>query len=104
MHKIRVHQLAKELGTTSADVIEQLRSLGVEVKGPSSLLEPQVALQVRSTHAAQSAKADKKGDKKRRLRELEQENSRLKRLLADAQLEKAALREALAASRNRSVR
>jgi hypothetical protein len=35
-----------------------------------------------------------KTDQARRLKELERENSRLKRLLADAELDKAILREA----------
>jgi len=43
-----------------------------------------------------------KSEEAKRLKELERENSRLKRLLADAELDKAILREAASGCRRRA--
>lgn len=47
MANIKVHELAKELGKTSRDVIEYLQKKGVEVKSVQSSLEDNVAGMVR---------------------------------------------------------
>ena len=36
MAKMRVHELAKELNTTSKDIIEFLQGRGLDVKAPAS--------------------------------------------------------------------
>src|ERR1700760_4414640 len=52
--KARVHELAKELGISSKDVLAKLAELGEYVKGPSSTVEPPV---VRRLHEAVPAAA-----------------------------------------------
>ena len=48
MAKMRVHQLAKELGVPSKDVLEMLGTMGVEVASASSTIEEDVAGQLRA--------------------------------------------------------
>jgi translation initiation factor IF-2 len=48
MPKIRVHQLAKELGLSSKEAIEKLAQVGVEVKSHSSTVEDDAAGKVRA--------------------------------------------------------
>src|SRR5260370_11132224 len=57
MSKVRVHEVAKELGVTSKEVIERLRGLGVEVKSHSSTIDDEVAAQLRNGGAAAPAAA-----------------------------------------------
>ncbi|WP_183373470.1 translation initiation factor IF-2 [Helcobacillus massiliensis] len=47
MAKVRVHELAKELGVTSKDVLKKLEDLGEFVRSASSTVEPPVARRVR---------------------------------------------------------
>ncbi|MDR0432215.1 MAG: translation initiation factor IF-2 [Bifidobacteriaceae bacterium] len=47
MAKLRVHELAKELGITSKEAIAKLKELGEYVKGPSSTVEAPVARTLR---------------------------------------------------------
>ena len=48
MAKIRVHQLAKDLGLSSKEAIERLSALGVEVKSHSSTIEDDAAEMLRA--------------------------------------------------------
>src|SRR3954447_26926533 len=58
--KARVHELAKELGVTSKDVLAKLKELGEFVKSASSPVEAPVARRLRGAYpkAGGSAKAD----------------------------------------------
>uniref|UniRef100_UPI000ACC6489 translation initiation factor IF-2 N-terminal domain-containing protein n=1 Tax=Demequina gelatinilytica TaxID=1638980 RepID=UPI000ACC6489 len=47
MAKPRVHEIAKELGVSSKDLIAKLNELGEYVKGPSSTLEAPVVRKAR---------------------------------------------------------
>ncbi|WP_042215421.1 translation initiation factor IF-2 N-terminal domain-containing protein, partial [Demequina mangrovi] len=47
MAKPRVHEIAKELGVSSKDLITKLNELGEYVKGPSSTLEAPVVRKAR---------------------------------------------------------
>ncbi|WFR85085.1 translation initiation factor IF-2 [Arthrobacter sp. Y-9] len=47
MAKVRVHELAKELGITSKDALAKLQSLGEFVRSASSTIEPPVAKKLR---------------------------------------------------------
>lgn len=49
MAKIRVHELASELGVDAATVLARLKLLGEYVKSPSSTIEAPVAAKVRAT-------------------------------------------------------
>ena len=49
--KARVHELAKELGVTSKQVLTQLESLGEFVKSASSTVEAPVARKLRDSMA-----------------------------------------------------
>src|SRR5438309_596332 len=57
MSKVRVHEVAKELGVTSKELIEKLRGMGVEVKSHSSTIDDEVAAQLRNGGAAAPAEA-----------------------------------------------
>ena len=59
MAKPRVHEIAKELGVPSKDLIAKLNELGEYVKGPSSTLEAPVVRKAREAFpvAAKSASA-----------------------------------------------
>ena len=62
MAKLRVHELAKELGITSKELMGHLKEAGEFVKSSSSSLEPPVVRQMREKFAAapKSKKADAK--------------------------------------------
>jgi len=53
--KPRVHEIAKELGVSSKDLITKLNELGEYVKGPSSTLEAPVVRKAREAFPAASA-------------------------------------------------
>ena len=55
MAKPRVHEIAKELGVSSKDLITKLNELGEYVKGPSSTLEAPVVRKAREAFPATSA-------------------------------------------------
>ena len=55
--KARVHELAKELGVTSKDVLSKLQDLGEYVKSPSSTVEAPVARKLREVMAAPAGEA-----------------------------------------------
>ncbi|GAA3943367.1 translation initiation factor IF-2 [Pseudoclavibacter caeni] len=48
MAKPRVHEVAKQLGVTSKQVLEKLKEMGEFVKGPSSSLEPPVVRKLKA--------------------------------------------------------
>lgn len=52
MSKVRVHELAAELGVDSKSVLQRLRELGEFVRGPSSAVEAPVATKVRNSFGA----------------------------------------------------
>jgi translation initiation factor IF-2 len=53
--KPRVHELAKELGVESKEVLETLKGMGEYVKSPSSTVEPPVARRLREHFASRQA-------------------------------------------------
>src|SRR5438445_12811488 len=54
--KARVHELAKELGITSKDVLAKLKEQGEFVKSASSTVEAPVARRLRDAYAAKGGK------------------------------------------------
>lgn len=58
--KRRVHELAKELGVTSTEILAELREAGEAVKSASSTIEAPAARRLREVHSAnpQRSKAD----------------------------------------------
>ncbi|MBO0872591.1 MAG: translation initiation factor IF-2 N-terminal domain-containing protein, partial [Pseudonocardia sp.] len=56
--KARVHELAKELGVTSKQVLSKLQDLGEYVKSPSSTVEAPVARKLREAMAGGSGGSD----------------------------------------------
>ncbi|MEV6628900.1 translation initiation factor IF-2 N-terminal domain-containing protein, partial [Amycolatopsis sp. NPDC051114] len=54
--KARVHELAKELGITSKDVLAKLKEQGEFVKSASSTVEAPVARRLRDAYAPKGAK------------------------------------------------
>ncbi|NUP29310.1 MAG: translation initiation factor IF-2, partial [Nocardia sp.] len=55
--KARVHELAKELGVTSKELLAKLKEQGEFVKSASSTVEAPVARRLRESFAAKSAPA-----------------------------------------------
>ena len=64
MSKVRVHELAKELGYTSKEILAKAQELGEFVKSPSSSLEPPVVRKIKEAMPAKEAKAPKAAAKK----------------------------------------
>ena len=64
MSKVRVHELAKELGYTSKEILAKAQELGEFVKSPSSSLEPPVVRKIKEAMPAKEAKATKAAAKK----------------------------------------
>ncbi|GAB3274751.1 hypothetical protein GCM10027449_13380 [Sinomonas notoginsengisoli] len=60
MAKVRVHELAKELGITSKDAVAKLAELGEFVRSASSTIEAPVVKKLRDAYPAGSAKATDK--------------------------------------------
>ena len=56
--KLRVHELAKELGVTSKELLATLKDQGEFVKTASSTIEPQVVKKMRAFYEAKGAKDD----------------------------------------------
>src|SRR6187431_3116298 len=59
--KARVHELAKELGVTSKQLLATLKEQGEFVKSASSTVEPPVARRLRESFAAKAAPAAPNG-------------------------------------------
>ena len=55
MTKMRVHELAKELGIENKELIEILQKKNVEVKNHMSSLEDSVADEIRREHSGSKA-------------------------------------------------
>ena len=64
MAKQRVHELAKELGTTSKELLAVLRDQGEFVKAASSTIEPPVARRMREYFAKKNDQASSEAPKK----------------------------------------
>ena len=54
--KLRVHELAKQLGVTSKELLAQLKEQGEFVKTASSTVEPPVVRRMKQHYAAMEAK------------------------------------------------
>jgi translation initiation factor IF-2 len=66
--KIKVYELAKQLGIQNADVIEKLKNMGVEVKSHLSIVDEKVAMSISGKNGekikVENDKIEKKVDKK----------------------------------------
>ncbi|WP_091676606.1 translation initiation factor IF-2 [Amycolatopsis marina] len=62
--KARVHELAKELGVTSKDVLAKLKEQGEFVKSASSTVEAPVARRLRDAFPGKESKPNRSGGKK----------------------------------------
>ncbi|MBP3044100.1 translation initiation factor IF-2 [Arthrobacter jiangjiafuii] len=60
MAKVRVHELAKELGITSKDAVAKLQELGEFVRSASSTIEAPVVKKLRGAFPASESKPDSK--------------------------------------------
>ena len=78
-------------------IVKKLRDADVMLASGKDLAEVLQALEISEAtyHRWRNQYGGMKGEEAKRLKELETENSRLKRLLAEAELDKAMLREAL---------
>lgn len=83
-------------GHTTEQIVNKLRQADVELaKGQSiAAVCKQIGVTDQTYYRWRKEYGGLKVDQARRFKELEQENARLKRLLADAELDKAILREA----------
>ncbi|HEY9358455.1 MAG TPA: translation initiation factor IF-2 N-terminal domain-containing protein, partial [Arthrobacter sp.] len=57
MAKVRVHELAKELGITSKDAVTKLQELGEFVRSASSTIEAPVVRKLRNAYPDAAAKS-----------------------------------------------
>ncbi|WP_413543133.1 translation initiation factor IF-2 [Citricoccus nitrophenolicus] len=57
MAKVRVHELAKELGISSKEALNKLQDMGEFVRSASSTIEPPVVKKLRSAYAGAAPKA-----------------------------------------------
>lgn len=80
-----------------AQVVEKLREADALLNAGRSLAHVLQHLQVSEAtyHRWRNQYGGMKADEARRLKELERENARLKRLVADAELDKAMLKEVI---------
>ena len=60
--KLRVHELAKQLGVTSKELLATLKEQGEFVKTASSTIEPPVVKKMRAHYEAQSGGEKPSGD------------------------------------------
>ena len=49
MSRVRIYELAKELGVSSKELTDKVVALGIEIKGPSSTIDDDVAKKLRSS-------------------------------------------------------
>ena len=54
MGKLKIHELAKELGVASKEVLEQAEKLGIEVKSHLSNIEDEQADRIRKQYSKKS--------------------------------------------------
>ncbi len=66
MAKPRVHEIAKEIGITSKELLNKLNEMGEYVRGPSSTLEAPVVRKIRETLAPAPAKAEESASPKQK--------------------------------------
>ncbi|EEI16869.1 translation initiation factor IF-2 N-terminal domain-containing protein, partial [Corynebacterium lipophiloflavum] len=59
--KLRVHELAKQLGVTSKELLATLKDQGEFVKTASSTIEPPVVKKMKAFYGADADKAQKPG-------------------------------------------
>ena len=109
MAKVRVYELAKELGMESKDVLAKLQDLGEFVRSASSTVEPPVVRKMRDLYPAAPAATDSASDEKPKAKKAPAKKAAAKKAAAKApeipaELEEAikeaqAVREAQAAQR-----
>ena len=90
--------MAKRLRHTPEQVISKLREAEVKLSKGTAIARvcKDLAITENTYYRWRKEYGGLKLDQARRLKELEKENGRLKRLLADAELDKAILKEAVA--------
>jgi translation initiation factor IF-2 len=59
---MRVHELAKQLGMTSAELINKLKTIGVEVKSHSSSVDPEVVKKFDNAQSASLSPQEKRAE------------------------------------------
>lgn len=64
MAKVRVYELAKELGVESKTLLNHLKDQGEFVRSASSTIEPPVVRKIRETFPAELAAGGKAADRK----------------------------------------
>jgi translation initiation factor IF-2 len=65
MQKIRIYELAKELGVTNKSILSELSKLGIEGKTHSSSIEPELAKKIKNIFLQKSAGSPKTPPKKK---------------------------------------
>ena len=75
MTKVRVHELAQELGMENKELVDLLQKKNVDVKNHMSKLEEDVASQIRKERAGQAEKKEESRKERMLLRELIRQTS-----------------------------
>jgi len=63
--KVRVHELAKELGISSKEALTKLQDMGEFVRSASSTIEPPVVKKLRSAYAGSAPKIGRESCRER---------------------------------------
>ena len=61
MGKIKIHEIAKEIGLTSKEIIEKANELGIEVKSHMSGVDETEANKIKSAFSKNDKKAESNG-------------------------------------------
>ncbi len=65
MGKLKVHEIAKELGVSSKEVIEKAKAIGIEITSHLSSVEDDVANKIRKEFGKKAGKTEKKEEPKK---------------------------------------
>ena len=65
MGKLKVHEIAKELGVSSKEVIEKAKAIGIEITSHLSSVEDDVANKIRKEFGKKAGKTEKKEEQKK---------------------------------------
>ena len=68
MGKIKIHELAKEIGMSSKDVLEKAKSLGIDVTSHLSNVTDEQATEIRNAYSKNNKNNVKKENKSRKYR------------------------------------
>ena len=76
MGKIKIHELAKEIGMASKDVLEKAKSLGIDVTSHLSNVTDEQATEIRNAYSKNNKNNVKKENKVENKKETKKDNKK----------------------------